>query len=104
MADRPKIGDEAMFWLCGALARGRIMDIRADEHDRRFACIAVLGWPQMHYVGLDQYQRVVDGVWRACLHERGFNAAGLCFDCLAIIGPSANDAAAVLPSKPGGET
>jgi hypothetical protein len=79
---RPKIGEKAMFYLRDDIkALGTIVDIRADERGEMIAYIAVAGWPHMSQVPVRKYFELREGAWRSCSHPRGFNAAGLCFDC-----------------------
>lgn len=87
---RPQIGDKCAFTdEHRPYAEGQIIDIRDGA-----AFVAVLGWPHMASVSLDSFVGLDErGLWRStfglmfpragrgCCHPRGYNAAGLCFDC-----------------------
>lgn len=75
----PWIGERAAYFLReGVVAVGTIVDIRTvNDPPTSAVFIAVLGWPNLGVVPTDQYQEIRG----ACSHSRGFNAAGLCFDC-----------------------
>lgn len=83
----PYIGERAAWWIRpGVVAVGTIVDIRdvavkGAEAPEPAIAIATLGWPKLAWVPLGQYAEIRDGVWRACSHPRGYNAAGVCFDC-----------------------